>query len=346
MYKGLLVDRSIVDTDPHLAEGCSFCHEGDEGARDRETAHQGLVPRPSDDPQSCGRCHEDIAGPYEKALHFTTAGLRNGVVGRFSKAETATFDNHVFEGSCRQCHASCGDCHVKGPRLESISTGLIQGHRFVRKDEARTCGFCHGGRVYPEFTGQYGVVKDAHFEKGMMCLDCHSMEEMHGDGKRAASRKEVAARPRCETCHPSGKEKTDKAREAHEKHQGKLSCTACHALSSYKNCSNCHVGKGGQSKIGFFLGRSPRDRDMVTTLRLVPSVRDTFARVGIAMEHYDALPNYWDTVPHVIRKVTERTTNCAMCHLVKMGFLTQSKLIEGGSKANEELIITPGPIPP
>jgi hypothetical protein len=346
MFKGFLVDRSVIDTDVHLAEGCAFCHKGDERARDRETAHHDMVRRPSDNLGICGRCHEGITASYEKSLHFTTAGLRNGVGGRFSKAEAAKFDSRVFEASCRQCHASCGDCHVKGPRLGAVCTGLIQGHRFVRKNEARTCGFCHGGRVYPEFTGQYGVVKDAHFEKGMMCMDCHSMEEMHGDGKQAASRREVAARPRCETCHPAGEEKAEKAREAHEKHQGKLSCTACHALSSYKNCSNCHLGKGGQSRIGFFLGRSPSNKNIVTTLRLVPTVRDTFANAGIAMENYDALPNYWDTVPHVMRRVTERTTNCAMCHLAKMGFLTRSNLIEGGARANEDLLVTPKPIKP
>jgi len=346
MYKGYLVDRAVLDLNTHFAEGCAFCHKGDENAREREAAHQGLVPRPSDDARICGQCHDDIADRYEKALHYTTAGLKNGVKGRFSKAETDRFDARVFEASCRRCHASCGDCHVKGPRLGKVCTGLLQGHRFVRKDEARTCGFCHGGRVYPEFTGQYGVVKDAHFEKGMMCLDCHSRKEMHGDGNRTASRKEVAERPRCETCHPAGQEKTEKAKKAHETHRKTLSCTACHALSTYKNCSNCHLGKGGQSKIGFYLGRSPRDPGIVTTLRLVPTVRNTFASAGIAMERYDALPNYWDTVPHVIRKVTERTTNCTMCHLVKMGFLTPSKLIEGGSEANEDLVYTPKPIRP
>ena len=62
------------------------------------------------------------------------------------------------------------------------------------------------------------------------------------------------------------------------------------------------------------------------------------------MENYDALPNYWDAAPHVIRKGTERTNNCQMCHLVKMGFLTRDKLIENGSKANEQLLYLPKPI--
>ncbi|OQY53722.1 MAG: hypothetical protein B6245_22495 [Desulfobacteraceae bacterium 4572_88] len=344
MYKGFVVSKSVLENDPHFSEGCTFCHKGDENASTRETAHKGLIRRPSDDPATCGECHEEIAGRYKTALHFTTAGLRNGVVARFSEKETEIFDEKVFEKSCRSCHASCGDCHVKGPRSGKICTGLLRGHQFVRKDEAKTCGFCHGGRVYPEFTGQYGVVKDVHFEKGMSCLSCHKKDMMHGSGDAPSSRKAVRDRPKCVDCHPLGKEKTEKAKLAHEQHKDTLSCTACHALSTYKNCYNCHIGKGSKSKSGFILGRNPRNKNEVTTLRAIPTARDTFKSVGIMMEKYDAVPNYHDAVPHVIRKITERTNNCNMCHLVKMGFLNKSKLKKGGPKANEKLVYTPKPI--
>lgn len=344
MYKGFVVDGTLIETDPHFAEGCVFCHRGDENTNDREDAHRELVKRPSDNLEICGECHKEIAENYITSLHYTAAGLRNGVIGRFSDEETKKFDEKIFEQSCRSCHASCGDCHVKGPMIQGISIGLIKGHAFVKRDEKNTCAFCHGGRVYPEFTGQYGVVKDVHQTRGMMCVDCHKKEEMHGDGTSYRSRKEVAAKPACSTCHPEGSEKSEKAREAHAKHKGRLSCTACHALSTYKHCYNCHLGKGAESKAGFILGLSPRDHKTITTLRAVPTVRDTFNTAGIKMEKYDALPNYWDTVPHVIRKTTERTANCQMCHLVKMGFLTRAKLIENGSKANEQLLYTPRPI--
>lgn len=344
MYKGLLLDPAVIAEDEHFSRGCCACHQGDAQARNKEAAHKGLNKRPSDDPGLCGDCHEAEADTYRKALHYTTAGLRNGAVQRFSEAEAAVFDQTVFERSCRTCHASCGDCHVKGPEIGGISTGLLQGHRFVKGEVQKTCGFCHGGRVYTEFTGRYGVIKDVHYEKGMLCLDCHSQKEFHGDGSAPASRHETRFGPKCTDCHSPGAAKTDKARHAHGVHRAKVSCTACHALSTYKNCYNCHLGKGGESKSGFILGRDPRNPEMITTLRVAPAVKDTFAAAGIHMARYDQVPNYYSTLPHVIRKNTERTNNCSMCHLIKMGFLNADNLIQGGSEANRALVYTPKPI--
>ncbi len=128
----------------------------------------------------------------------------------------------------------------------------------------------------------------------------------------------------CRSCHPPDREQTDKAKEAHQTHDGILSCAACHSLSTYKNCKGCHLGKGAEASTGFFLGKNPHNMSEVTTLRRVPAARDTFAAVSLTMSHYDALPNYWDATPHVINKLTERTNNCYMCHMVKMGFLKAS----------------------
>jgi hypothetical protein len=330
-----------VGEDLHFQQGCSSCHKGDDKGQTREKAHEGLVKRPSDDAAVCAGCHEQIAAAYKTSLHYTTAGLKNGVRGRFSKEEEKAFGEKVFEKSCRSCHASCGDCHVKGPAVSGVSIGLIKGHKFVKRDEGKTCAFCHGGRVYPEFTGEYGGSPDVHYQKGMICLDCHKKTETHGDGTAYASRREVKGRPACLNCHPAGQEKNEKARSAHLQHKDKLSCAACHAGAPYRNCAACHAGTGAASNPGFILGLSPRDRKTVTTLRLIPTVRDTFQGAGIKMEGYDRLPNYWDTAPHNIRKRTERTRSCEVCHEEKKDFLTPETLIKNGSRENERLIHVP-----
>ncbi len=108
--------------------------------------------------------------------------------------------------------------------------------------------------------------------------------------------------------------------------------------------TSCHLGKGATSKPDFFLGLSPRDQKTITTLRHTPTVRDTFKSAGIKMERYDTLPNYWDTAPHNIKKRTERTRSCEICHVEKKGFLTKETLIKNGSKANEQLLYNPKPI--
>ena len=95
---------------------------------------------------------------------------------------------------------------------------------------------------------------------------------------------------------------------------------------------------------GFFLGLNPRDKKTLTTLRLIPTVRDTFAKAGIKMENFDALPNYWNSPVHNIRKRTDRTRSCDSCHVERSGFLKKETLPENGSRANEGLIMAPKPI--
>lgn len=343
MYRGFLVDGSLAGEDPHFAVGCIFCHHGDSTVVNRETAHKGLVKRPSDDPSLCGMCHNQIASHYGKSLHYTTAGLRNGVAGRFSSEALKRFDERVFEQSCRSCHASCGDCHVKGPTVGGISVGLLEKHKFIRKDEGRTCAFCHGGRTYPEYTGEYGGRPDIHYQNGMLCMDCHKKAEMHGDGSAYASKQNVKDRPACRQCHTTGAEKRLTARVAHKGHGEVVSCYGCHSSGPYRQCSSCHMGEGATSHPGFILGLSPRDGKL-TTLRLVPAVRDSFAKAGIAMEKYDALPNYWNSPVHNIRKKTDRTRSCDACHVERVDFLTRERLIEGGSRVNLRLISVPKPI--
>jgi thiosulfate/3-mercaptopyruvate sulfurtransferase len=346
MYKGYVVDKQLIGKDPHFKMGCAVCHRGNAAVMKKDDAHQGLVKKPSDNLNICGMCHKDIAEKYKKSLHYTTIGQRNGVMGRFSKAELKDFDEKVFEKSCRSCHASCGDCHVKAPPVGNISLGLIDGHKFVKKNEAKTCAFCHGGRVYPEYTGEYGGTTDVHYQKGMMCMDCHKKTEFHGDGAAYASKQDVKDRPRCTSCHRNlGKESKLYTRIAHNRHKDKVSCYGCHSAGEYRNCYSCHLGTGSQAKPGFILGLNPRDLKTVTTLRLIPTVRDTFAKAGIKMENYDALPNYWDSPVHNIRKRTDRTRSCDACHVEKKGFLTREKLIENGSQANRKLLYQPKPIP-
>jgi hypothetical protein len=341
-YQGYLVDPAVAERDTHMRMGCGFCHKGDASGFTRDTAHEGLVKRPSDNPDTCGRCHKDAAANYSKSLHYTTAGLKNGARGRFTPAESRQFDEKVFEASCRSCHASCGDCHVKSPPAGGIGLGLFSGHKFVKKDEGKTCAYCHSRSVYPEFTGAYGGNPDVHYEKGMMCMDCHKKAGIHGDGKAYASKQEVADRPSCVKCHDKlGREPLLTTRIAHTTHRDKVSCYGCHSAGEYRQCSSCHIGQGAVSKPGFILGQSPRGGKGLTTLRVAPTVRDTFANAGIPMERFDALPNYWDAPVHNIRKRTERTRSCDVCHVERKGFLKRESLVEKGAKANEGLVVTP-----
>jgi hypothetical protein len=343
-YRAFLFDKKLIGTDPHFTEGCAFCHKGNEKAATKAQAHMGVVKRPSSDHRVCGNCHDEAPGTYKNSLHFTMAGQRHGISGRFSKKDLQLFDKKVFQQSCRSCHASCGDCHVKSPNVSGVNPGFIKNHQFVAKDDGKTCAICHGGRVYPEFTGEFGGAADIHYQKGMTCLDCHKKVEFHGTSVAYKNKREVKEKPACVNCHKVGEEKTEKAKASHAQHKDRVSCYACHSGGEYKNCYSCHLGTGAKSKSDFFLGLSPRDQKTITTLRHTPAARDTFKKVGIKMEHYDKLPNYWDAAPHNIKKRTERTRSCESCHVDKKGFLTKEALIKNDSKANEQLLYTPKPI--
>ncbi len=175
-------------------------------------------------------------------------------------------------------------------------------------------------------------------------MDCHKKDEFHGDGKAYMSKNQVKDRPACVNCHKEGSEKNAMAKMSHQTHYGKVSCYGCHSGAEYRNCQQCHAGEGAKASPGMILGASPRDKKKLTTLRLIPTVRDTFAKEGIKMENFDRLPNYWDTPTHNIRKRTDRTRSCNTCHVEKKNFLTREGLIKDGSRANEALIMIPKPI--
>ena len=298
-----------------------------------------MIKRPSDNSKMCSPCHAETTKNYETSLHNTTHGLNKGVSARFSEHEKKLFTQKVFKGSCNSCHASCGDCHIKGPVIGGISIGLLDGHRFVRKAEAKTCSACHGGRVYPEFTGEYGGTPDVHYQRGMYCMDCHKVIEFHGDGKRYESRKDIPHRPKCINCHATSK--TEKSKQSHTQHKDKVSCYACHTASLYRNCYDCHLGKGAQAKPDLILGRNPRDPKMLTTLRAVPTIKDTFKGAGIEQEKFGEIANYWDTTPHNIAKRTDRTRACSVCHTDQKYFLKNENMLPGNQNANEKLIKLP-----
>ena len=62
----------------HGQKGCTDCHEGTAGNLPKEQAHEGLVARPSEDPNGvCADCHADVMAKVQNSLHGNLAGYRN-----------------------------------------------------------------------------------------------------------------------------------------------------------------------------------------------------------------------------------------------------------------------------
>ena len=180
----------------------------------------------------------------------------------------------------------------------------------------------------------------ARLERGLVAAD-----EGHLDRARA----ELDGAVDVLLTYPGGALAEPRVAEAYRRapdtiHKDKVSCQGCHSSGQYRQCYSCHSVHGSKAQPGFILGLNPRDRKTLTTLRVIPTIRNTFEPEGIKMENFDALPNYWDTPAHNIRKRTDRTRNCDVCHVDRKNFLTKEMLIKDGSKANEGLIIVPRPI--
>lgn len=157
------------------------------------------------------------AGTLASSLHGTARGMQwwyeqSDGFGAYSGVS-------YEDAGCGHCHVStCNECHedVAGtkPAIEPDS-----------------CSQCHG-RIMTETRLK---VSDIHFEKKMVCSDCHSSDEVHGDGKQYNSMFSPGAMDtRCENCH---KKLSDNAE--HNQHGADFHCDACH-LETVITCYNCH----------------------------------------------------------------------------------------------------------
>lgn len=125
--------------------------------------------------------------------------------------------------ACQNCHKpECTNCHVTPG--DHVSDDKCLG--------------CHG-RQQAERAG----FNDAHRTRGMRCMDCHTLREMHGDGTRYASLLDKGAMDaKCVNCH-----KTLQQHTAHSTHAQTVACASCH-MKSVVTCYNCHFESEIQQK--------------------------------------------------------------------------------------------------
>jgi hypothetical protein len=169
---------------------------------------------------------------YLKSLHYTAAGMKHWYSKEQGGLELITgipYDNL----GCKNCHAAgCDVCHkevkqAKDCKVKSYSTKVAR--------NPSLCLNCHGREKAMIAIDHKAKQEDVHLAKGMVCTDCHSQREMHGDGNSYTSLKQPGAMDtRCENCHDAVK-----PTEAHTVHKDRLDCEACH-VRHVVSCTNCH----------------------------------------------------------------------------------------------------------
>jgi hypothetical protein len=160
-----LGELGSTPADTHLSELCSSCHLG--------VVKSSYGP-PTDASRGggCAACHAS----YPKQRDYTAASAR-----RFTHPAVGV---QVADDSCLGCHSRSGRIALSyagwwesGAPEPGASTRRLADGRVLSRAPA-----------------------DAHHDKGLACIDCHTDAELMGDGQ-LYPHEEAATRVRCETCH-------------------------------------------------------------------------------------------------------------------------------------------------
>lgn len=330
----------------HYELGCVACHNGVDKTDDKNVAHSGdFISHPSAfADQKCASCHQAIVNNFKTSIHNGT-GQKRKVTLRSGLNGPQDFDQlpqHQIEGynaNCATCHGTCGNCHIVRPPI--AGGGLAAGHKFTKTpDMVSVCVACHvsrGGHAYLGVAS--GTQPDVHLtSQSFKCVNCHSGEELHGDGNPVEQRYAYSKLPECENCHSSLK--TSNA--YHSMHMGDFNCQVCHS-QDYNNCGSCHIhGEGARvpSYMDYKIAVNPlpdlKPGFNFTLVRRTLAAPDNWDKYGVEeYANFDVLPTYNYTSPHNILRWTSRTTvnegsTCSSnCHIRN----------EGGTLVNKDLYL-------
>ncbi|NPA12541.1 MAG: cytochrome c3 family protein [Aquificae bacterium] len=181
-----------VEKDPktavytYLRQECLRCHTGVKG-RSKRGDYRGL---------GCSACH----------IPYSNEGFYEGGDPTIPKEERGHLLIHTIQGTRDakvKIHGveysgipveTCTTCHDRGKRIGTSFQGLMETAYFSP--------FTEEGKPQPKLhTKHYLHLKqDIHLRKGMVCQDCHTSLEAHGDGFLAGTTL-AAVEIECQDCH-------------------------------------------------------------------------------------------------------------------------------------------------
>lgn len=181
-----------VDKNPELAvytyirQECNRCHTGS-GGRQKRGDFRGL---------GCTSCH----------IAYGNEGLYEGGDQTIDKEEAGHMLVHSMQSS-RECKVkvnnleysgipveTCTTCHDRGKRIGTSYQGLME--------TAYSSPFMgDGGNQEKLHTKKYlHLHQDIHMQKGMLCQDCHTSNDVHSDGTLAGTTL-APVEIECQDCH-------------------------------------------------------------------------------------------------------------------------------------------------
>jgi hypothetical protein len=171
----------------YLRQECQRCHTGIKGeGREKKGEFRGI---------GCTSCHVvySNSGRYEgkdTSLSTTETGhpLMHRIVGtREAKAHINGVD---FSGIPVE---TCTTCHNRGKRIGVSYQGLMESAYSSPSVDGEWQGKLHSKHYMH-------MKEDIHYQKGMLCQDCHTSNDSHGDGMIAGTNL-AAVEIECQDCH-------------------------------------------------------------------------------------------------------------------------------------------------
>ncbi|MDA3909285.1 MAG: multiheme c-type cytochrome [Sulfurimonas sp.] len=184
-----------VHKDPSLAvytylrQECLRCHTGSKGRQVRGD-YRGI---------GCASCH----------IPYSNEGYYEGGDKKISKKKGHLLTHQIQ--SSRKVKVSVNDINYSGVPVETCSTCHNRGKRIgvsyqgLMETEYQST-FDSDGNAQPKLhTKRYLHMKeDIHYQKGMLCQDCHTSNDLHGDGFLGGANL-AAVEIECQDCHGTTK---------------------------------------------------------------------------------------------------------------------------------------------
>ncbi|MDQ1333704.1 MAG: hypothetical protein QG552_654 [Thermodesulfobacteriota bacterium] len=258
---------------------------------------------------------------YLKSLHYTARGMSYWYETKQGGLETLTKVPYDKLG-CKGCHnGGCDVCHKAETEQKDCK---IAAYTKEAATKQAMCLKCHAREKSMIGIDHKAQQEDVHTAQGMVCTDCHSTREMHGDGTPYVSMKQPGAmQTQCENCHDDLK-----PTEAHTVHKDRLDCKACH-VRHVVSCTNCHfdhMAKTGERKARPVSG-------WVFLMNYEGKVSSATMQTFLVGENKTFLM----FAPHMSHSIMKKGRDCETCHAteivdqvrkgaLKLTWLTDGKL--------------------
>jgi len=237
----------------HIRNLCASCHLSgvkNESGKINELSRGG----------GCLACHLNYSKEAETELVINSKEKKKNYFH-------PSIDRNVSDIHCFGCHSRSG----------RISLSYAGWYETLYKPEDIKAGkdfkVLEDGRVVAKFKA------DIHFEIGMECRDCHSSDEIMGDGSYALH-KEDQIKAKCTNCHLSKEsfsilfiKKQSPSCSEGRAHKD-LSCSACHNSWS-PQCIGCHTEYNKDGTMYDLLSNSEKEGEWIehsSTFLLEPAV--------------------------------------------------------------------------